>query len=646
MRGLHLLLLILLLVARSPVAEAQSGDRADAELLDLLVQTNHKVEQFQFSPDGRRIVYLSSRLGDHHLWVMDADGANARAVNPHHQVHQTRDGPSVQPRWSPDGRWISYLSGGDIYVAAADGSLPPANLTYGNGGTTPRWTPDGDHLVYVRNDAGGHAQIVTIPSTIPRDRIDITWLTSGNHSAFDPQISPDGRWIAFTSDRSGKDDRKRNDIWLMPTAGGRPRLLTTGSAEDLDDTPRWSPDSKRIAFVSNRSGWRNIGVIDVERGATTMLTQSAWDEYNPQWSPDGRRIAYVANRDWNFHLMIVPSAGGRPWPLTERDGVSGGIESNQARGTFRWAPDGRTIAFTYMSPTACSDIWTMPVDGGTQKPLTRCMPDGLSETQLVVPERISYTSGDGLEVPAFLYTPRRLPAARRPPLLIYARANVHGMHVNGFYPVIQHLVSRGYVVLAAQVRGSQGLGREYEWKNFGDWGGGDIDDFVAGAEHLADEGLIDPDRIVMQGGSTGGFFTMAMLHRYPDLLKAAVNYYGPTNLVDMYNMWPPSSRPILGDVVGGDHGNPQQAPEHWRSRSAHFNMDTIKTPLLILWGDRDFGVRISMADQYVREARRRGLPTDFHTYDDEPHGWYHWRPATLKDSILRVAAHYEKYVGQ
>ena len=150
----------------------------------------------------------------------------------------------------------------------------------------------------------------------------------------------------------------------------------------------------------------------------------------------------------------------------------------------------------------------------------------------------------------------------------------------------------------------------------------------------------------MQGGSTGGFFVMSMLYRYPDRLRAAVNFYGPTNLVHMYNMWAPAERPILGDVVGGDRGSPEDAPEHWRERSAHFNIDAIRTPLLILWGDRDYSVRISMADEYFELAKAKGKPTEYILYDDEPHGWYHWRPADLKDALIRVNSHYEAHNGR
>jgi dipeptidyl aminopeptidase/acylaminoacyl peptidase len=227
---------------------------------------------------------------------------------------------------------------------------------------------------------------------------------------------------------------------------------------------------------------------------------------------------------------------------------------------------------------------------------------------------------------------------------VYARANVNGMHVNGFYPFIQYFVSRGYVVMAPQVRGSGGLGRDYARLNFGDWGGGDIDDFAAGIADLAARGLIDPTRVVMQGGSTGGYHTNMTIVRYPDLLKAAVNFYGPTNLVHMDDY--SATKATLSGVVRGNHGGPAEAPQHWRGRSAFFNLAQTKTPLLLLWGDLDAGVRQTMAAEYYAAARAAGKPVEYVLYQMEPHGWYNWRPATLADALRRVAAHYEKHTGQ
>ena len=633
-----ILISFMLLASCGPTANAPADGDTDS-LIDLLAETNGKVEQFQYSPDGSQIAYVSAKNGSYDVWLMDADGSNARPLTDWYP-EQERD-----PQWSPDGRWISYVSRGDIFLLATDSSSPPVNISYGHGGASARWAPDGDSIVFIRGGPHGHDQIARLPADYPPGPVEPEYLTAGPYTNRDPRLSPDGRWIAFASDRSGYNDWKRMDIWIMSSSGGEARLLTPGTEDSHESAPAWSPDGTRIAFVSNRSGWRNIGVVDVKGGQTRMLTTSEWDEYNPQWSPDGIEIGFVANRQWNFHLMRVSADGGEPRQLTTRHGVSGGFEGLQARGTFRWSPDGESIAYTYMGPKMASDIWVIGADGGEPRRLTDHMPDRLPTDLFAEPELISYESKDGLEVPAFLYRPTAA-SEGLPPLLVYARANTHGLHVNGFYPYIQYFVSKGYVVLAPQVRGSAGHGREYEWLNFGDWGGGDIDDIADGVGHVVAEGLADPERVVMQGGSTGGYFTMQTVIRYPDLVKAAVNFYGPTNLIHMYDYLTPAQKPVLGDVVGGDHGDPTEALEHWKERSALYGIDRIETPVLMLWGDRDYGVRNSLAEEYYRLATEKGKQTEYVLYNNEPHGWYHWRPESLRDSLERIETHYEKYVGQ
>ncbi|MBI4519461.1 MAG: S9 family peptidase, partial [Gemmatimonadetes bacterium] len=558
---------LLVLTLASCAAPAGPADGSSA-LIDLLAQTNAKVEQFQYSPDGSQIAYVSAKNGSSDIWVMNSDGTNARAITASYPEAE------ADPRWSPDGQTIAYQSRGELFLVRPDDPEHPINLTYGLNASFVQWTADSKSLIVTSANVIG-----LLPAAVPTSRIEVTPIATPGYSFADPQLSPDGRWLAFTADRSGKNGRWRMDIWLAPVRGGDPILLTPGTPESFEGSPRWSPDGTKLAFVSTASGWRNIGVIDVATRQVKMLTTSPWDETNPQWSPDGQWIGYVANKQWNFHVLKVAAVGGEPQQLTQRDGVNGGSEGGQVRGTFRWSPDGRTIAYTYMGPATSNDIWTMPADGGEPTRRTNHMPAGLSEEQFVAPELIHYASKDGVEVPAFLYTPRGVSADAdpKPPLLVYSRANTHGMHVNGFYPFIQYFVSRGYVVLAPEIRGSGGNGAEYERLNYGDWGGGDVDDIAAGVEHLASQGLIDPNRVVMQGGSTGGYHTMQTIVKYPDLLKAAVNFYGPTNMVHMFNFF---NRSTMMDILGGDHGDPTQAPDHWRERSAYYNFDRIKTPLL------------------------------------------------------------------
>ena len=266
--------------------------------------------------------------------------------------------------------------------------------------------------------------------------------------------------------------------------------MTPNTYDDYDYRPRWSNDGSKLVFTSDRSGWRRVGTIDVETREINFLTDGEHDQYNPRVSPDGQWVAYVANLGWSFHIMKVRTDGsGAPVQITEGDGIHGGFDAYQVRGSIRWTPDSKRIVYTHMDHSKTSDLWSISADGGTPTQITHHMPQGLSEFPFVKPTLIRYPSKDGLEVPAWLYRP---PGAEgRTPLVIYARANTKGLHVRGFYPYIQYWLHKGYSVIAPLVRGSAGLGKQYEFLNFGDWGGGDIDDFAYGAYYLVEQGLAD-----------------------------------------------------------------------------------------------------------------------------------------------------------
>jgi dipeptidyl aminopeptidase/acylaminoacyl peptidase len=625
-----------------PPASAKAGTD---DVIDLLSKTNAKIEQFQFSPDGRQIAYVSSQNGSADIWVMNADGSNAHAIT------DASPEAEAEPQWSPDGQSIAYVTHhcgtgcwADIFLARADGSITPIDLTYGRGGPQPQWTPDGKSIVFVKYYGdNGFSQIGVVQADIPFGRPAITFPTGSPENEDDPQVSPDGKSLLFTAARSEKPGGPRvSGIWVVPLSGGAARLVVAGA-----DGGRWSPDGRRIAFVSANTEWRNVGVADAATGVTKMLTSDTHDNGNAQWSPAGTAIAYVANEDWNFHLKTVSADGGQSRQLTDRAGVNAGFEGQNARGTFRWAPDGQSIAYTFMDYATPSDLWLMPSNGGSPRQITNHMPAALKTDRFVAPELVSYKSQGDVDIPAFLYKPKNPDPSGKAPLLLYSHSFGGGMYINGFYPFVQYFVSRGFVVLAPEVRGSTGRGRTFARANRGDWGGLDIDDTVAGIDYLDHLGLIDRNRVVMQGGSTGGYRTMQTAVRFPDALKAAVNLYGPTNVVSLHQFYQGTRRRgMMMESVGGDRGDPAKAPEHWRERSSTYNVDRIKTPILLLFADRDLGVPASQAEEYYRLAKAKGVPVDYVAYSNESHGWYTWRPATMKDALQRVSAHYDKYLNQ
>ena len=153
--------------------------------------------------------------------------------------------------------------------------------------------------------------------------------------------------------------------------------MTPNTMNNYEYRPRWSPDSKKLLFTSDRSNWRRVGVIDIESGEITFLTDEACDQYNPRFSPDGQWVAYVANKQWSFHIMKVRADGsGDPIQLTQGENINGGFDAYQVRGSIRWTPDSKSILYTHMDHANTSDLWLISADGGEPQQVTRHMPQG------------------------------------------------------------------------------------------------------------------------------------------------------------------------------------------------------------------------------------------------------------------------------
>ena len=417
-----ILIVCLLISACARTVEPAAAAAGSEDLIDLLAKTNFKIEQFQFSPDGRQIAYVSSKNGSADIWVMNADGSNPRAIS------DAFPEAEAEPQWSPDGKWIAYVTHhcgtgcwADIFMTKPDGSITPINLTYGRGGPEPQWTPDSKSIVFVKYYGdNGFSQIGVIQADISFGRPTIVFPTGSPENEDDPQVSPDGKWLMFTAARSEKPGGPRvNGIWVMPLAGGNAKLVVAGA-----DGGRWSPDGKRVVFVSSNAEWRNIGIADIAAGTTKMLTNDTIDNGNAQWSHDGKAIAYVANKDWNFYLKKISADGGQGQQLTDKPGVSAGFEGQNARGTFRWAPDSQSIAYTFMDYGTTSDLWTIPANGGAPKQITNNMPPALRKDQFVAPELVSYKSKGRCRDPGVLVQTEecRIGAeSTAPPVLAFVR---------------------------------------------------------------------------------------------------------------------------------------------------------------------------------------------------------------------------------
>jgi dipeptidyl aminopeptidase/acylaminoacyl peptidase len=279
----------------------------------------------------------------------------------------------------------------------------------------------------------------------------------------------------------------------------------------------------------------------------------------------------------------------------------------------RFTPDGRKIVCIFDSPCQPPDLWLVSLFDDKSRQLTNSLPADLFPEQFVMPEEIYYPGQDGANVPALLYRPQDLngPAP--------AVVNIHGgpnwLYQYSWFPLMAHLASRGWVVLAPNYRGSTGYGRAWQLANRFDIGGVDADDVAAGAEYLVRKGLAKEGEIAITGRSHGGYLTMVGLTRYPEL------WVGGSAVMPFLN-WFTAHENSRSDLQHWDiqnMGRPDKNQELWRERSPYFFLDKLRAPVQLICGANDPRCPASESETARDRLIYLGQAVDFHLYPDEGH---------------------------
>jgi len=579
------------------------------------------IEEFDLSPDGSLIAFKSAKAGTYDIWIVPTAGGEPRQLT-------SLPGREMAPRFHPDGRTLVFEAdhGGtevrDLYRVAVSGGDPERLTEHPLDDRGTSWSPDGSKLYFT-------TQMFWDRSTAELD------LSTGSIRRVGPGggvVSPDGRSVVLTQNRkAGDDDQSNNDIYVMEVADGDARLLTPDTLDALDRAPVWSPDSKQIAFISDRQGWNNLGIIDVASGATHMLFDEAIEHSEPRWSPDGHFVSFTKNLDYHYEIFVVEVATGDVRQLTDLGGVTGGSSATgQTRGDHRWLPDGSGIVSTHSDPARTGDLWHFSVSAErVSRQITDHQDPALGGPETFVwPELMEYESFDGLTVAGLVYKPHGATTSEPTPGLFFFRANSNGQHPVQWHPYIQYFVSRGYVVFAPNFRGSTGRGKAYRQAVHRHGGDHDLRDAFIGMDRLAAEGWVDPERVGAFGGSTGGFYTTTAVTKDPERFKAGVVWYGSTDLVTLstYGGMEGWNRYLIGDT-------PLENPQGYYDRSIIYHAAKIRTPLLFLYAQGDPAARFQQIEQYGVQAKIHDNWFDWVVYEGEPHGWYHWRPDSVERSL-------------
>jgi dipeptidyl aminopeptidase/acylaminoacyl peptidase len=383
--------------------------------------------------------------------------------------------------------------------------------------------------------------------------------------------------------------------------------------------PEFSPDGRSLAYVSDETGWWQIYLYDLEQRETRQLTHEPAEHGLPAWaqelrsytfSPDGRFIFFVRSQN----------AAQTLWKLVVETGDAEQIElpGYDSLDQIAAAPDGEHIALIASGPGIPMRVLVCGLDGSSRV-YRRSAAEEVPESTYSVPEHISWSGDDGELVYGLYYSPHSLThtAEGTPPLIVNIHGGPTGQRSKAFSLPAQFFTSRGYAYLDVNYRGSAGYGRIYRNKLRGKWGVYDVQDALSGAQHLAARGLVDQGRMVIIGGSAGGYTVLQTLVDHPGFFKAGICLYGISNqftlAAETHKFEAHYSDSLLGTLP--------EAADNYRSRSPLFSLDRIQDPLAVFHGENDVVVPPAQSAEVVAALQRRGVPHIYHLYPGEGHGF-------------------------
>jgi dipeptidyl aminopeptidase/acylaminoacyl peptidase len=620
-------------------AGAATATQQASEGVDLMVHTvatnvdqkiahaDGNIGGMSWSPDGAKLAFTTSGTTGGADLVVATIGGNTTSVLQH------SDEAIGAPAWTPDGSSVTYTVGG------------------GGGGAIPHYAspPEiGPKLIFVATENGrgapGTSFIIPASGGAPKQIASV----GGGGGGFGRGGST---WIDATHRLSTQ--MSNNGLTRTTEAvdldGGAPVKLYVDTAAKFFSsvnatTSALSPDRRWVLFTSDVTGWDQIYVAPSAGGTPVQLTKAPGEHWRAAWSHDSKRIAWDANSAAKpgTRQIEVATIGDNPATASVVT-VTSGSGTNTAP---QWSPDDKRLLFQHTDFQNSADLYV--ADAAANAKVTRVtssMPTSIDKSRLVAPELIHYAGPDGKQVPAWLFVPKNLDRTKKHAAVVWihpdgVNQNYDGWHTDRneavYYEFHQYLLQQGYVVIAPDYRGSIGYGRDWRNDVYMDVGGNDAKDARMAATYLKSTGYVDPDRVGVWGLSYGGFFTLLAITQEPTWFRAAVDVAGVADYALYYD------DPYHGGWTTSRIGTPQEHPDVYAKAAPMSHVDQIQHPLLILHGTSDVNVpfihSVLLMDHLLK-AGKADLAS-FMVYPGEYH--YFDRSFVVRDAWQRVDAFFKQ----
>ena len=640
------------------------------------------------SPDERRVAYVVERMDEKankyfsNIFMLDIATGESRQFT--HGDHN--DGQAV---WSHDSRQLAFVSTRNkktgIYLMPASGGAERQLLEIEGAVGSLQWTPDNRHLVFALRYKDSHfiadekkkaeppvyRHITRLfyrldgEGFLPKDRFQVYSLeigsaklrkiTAGNRDNTAPRVSPDGRWIAYVSNRSKNPalDFLRDDLFVVPFKGGRERRMPTPAGPIA--SPRFSPDGRKIAYIGHDNpddtGVTNFHVWVVgltgrpaAKDLMPMFDRMAFDQTihdtgdlhgDPPlaWSADNRRLFFLSSDTGANNLFSVPARGGKPTRIYGGACHIKGFSVGKAT---------RIAAVVYSDLQNPGDIQVCPLAYGAEKRARRATDlNAFIHTEISSgPMReVWFKSFDGTEIQGWLVFPPGFKVGRRYPAILEIHGGPRTQYGFTFFHEMRYLAACGYVVFYTNPRGGSGRGELWTDAISGGWGDLDYQDCMAAADWLERQKFVDPKRMGVTGGSYGGYMTNWIIG-HTNRFKAAVTQ---RSVVDLRSFV--GSSDMGYDLEREFDGWPWSNPENYEKCSPLTYFRNVRTPVLILHNEQDLRCNIEQAEQMFTMLKVLGRKVEMVRFPDEPHGLSrHGRPDRRIARLEWIRKWFDRYL--